>query len=56
MAKVNVNERFIESYMNNKALEAVKILNEIKDALDTKEQALIGKINGIIEEIISIEF
>ncbi len=56
MAKVIVNENFIESYLNNKALEAVKVLNEIKDALDTKEQALIGKINGIIEEIDRIEF
>ncbi len=53
---VKVNEKFIETYLNNKALEVVKSLNEIKDALDIREQALIGKINRIIDEIISIEF
>jgi hypothetical protein len=50
-----VSKRFIDSYLNNKLLEAIKPLNEIKDAVDPTEQRLLGKINGIIEEIISIE-
>jgi hypothetical protein len=51
-----VSQKFIDGYLNNKVLEAIKPLNELHDALDPKEQRLIAKINGIIEQILSLEF
>jgi hypothetical protein len=53
MAKVS--EKFISSYLNNKLLEAIKPLNEFKDALDSSEDKLIVEIVGIIKQIIGIE-
>ena len=53
MAKIR--QTFIESFLTNKLLESVKPLNEIKDALDPTEEALIKKIDGIIQDIIGTE-
>jgi hypothetical protein len=50
-----VSKKFIDSYLNNKLLEAIKPLNEIKDAVDPTEQGLIQEIDGIIKKIISVE-
>jgi hypothetical protein len=50
-----VTEKFISSYLNNKLLEAIKPLNEIKDTLDLSEEKLIAEIDGIIKQILSIE-
>ena len=50
-----VSKRFIDSYLNNKLLESIKPLNEIKDAVDPTERGLIQEIDGIIKKIISIE-
>jgi len=52
---VKVNQKFIDSYLNNKLLESLKPLNEIQDALDPSEEKLIIEIAGIIKRIISIE-
>lgn len=53
MAKVS--KRFVHSYLNNKILESIKPLNEIKDALEPVEQELIAEIESIITKIICIE-
>jgi hypothetical protein len=50
-----INQKFIESYLYNKLLEAIRPLNEFKDAIDSTEQVLKAKIEGIIQQIISIE-
>ena len=50
-----VSQTFVDRYFSNKVLEAIKPLNELHDALDIQEQRLIGKINGIIEQILSLE-
>ena len=52
---VQVKQKFIDGYLNNKLLEAIKPLNEIKDALEAIEQGMIQEIDDIIKKIISIE-
>jgi prefoldin subunit 5 len=53
MAKVS--EKCISSYLNNKLLEAIKPLNEMRDALHTSEEKLMAEIDSIIERILSIQ-
>ena len=53
MAKIR--QTFIDSFLANKLLESVKPLNEIRDALDPTEEALIKRIDGIIQDIIGTE-
>ena len=53
MAKIK--QSFINSFLSNKVMESIKPLNEIKDALEPSEQGLIKKIDGIIQDILSIE-
>ena len=53
---VTVRQSFIDSYLNNKLLEAVKSLNQVMDALDlTKEQKVVSEIDEIIKRILAIE-
>jgi hypothetical protein len=51
----HVKQKFINGYLNNKLLESIKPLNEVKDALEPTEEGLIEEIDGIIKKIISIE-
>ncbi len=53
MAKVS--EKFISSYLNNKLLDAIKPLNEVKDALDTSEENLKTEIDSIIRRVLKIQ-
>lgn len=50
-----VKQSFVQGYLNNKLLESVKPLNEIKDALDPSETELIERVDGIINDILSID-
>ena len=52
---VKIRQTFIDSFLTNKLLESVKPLNEIRDILDPTEDALLKRIDGIIQEIIGIE-
>ncbi len=51
-----VNQKFIETYLYRKVFEAVKNLNEVRDALDPKEAALLQRFEAITKELMSIEF
>lgn len=51
-----VRQSFIDSYLNNKLLDAVKSLNQLVDALDlTKEQRVVSQVEEIIKRILAIE-
>jgi hypothetical protein len=50
-----INQKFIESYLYNKLMEAVKPLNQVSDALDSSEKELKAEIKGIVEQITRIE-
>ena len=50
-----IKESYIRGYLTNKLFEAIKPLNQVKDALEPTEQELIGEIEGIIKKIILIE-
>lgn len=53
MAKVN--QKFIGSYLNNKLMEAVKNLHDVKSALDPDEKELIKRLDELAKQITSIE-
>ncbi|HXX53167.1 MAG TPA: hypothetical protein VEI28_01210 [Thermodesulfovibrionales bacterium] len=50
-----IKQQYIESYLVNKLFEALKPLNEVKDALDPSEIELIAEIDRITKEIVRIE-
>ncbi len=52
---VRVKPSFVESFLFNRLLEAIKPLNQVIDALEPEEQELIGKIQNIIRQITGIE-
>ena len=52
---IKVNQRFIDSFVNNKLLECLRNLNEIKGAVAPTEKLLIAKIDQIIEQIVNIK-
>lgn len=53
MAKVN--QKFVDSFLYGKLLEALKNLNQVKDALDPEEKDLLKKLDDISQSIIGIE-
>ncbi len=50
-----VTDKFISGYLNGKVFEAIKPLNEIKEALAESEQGLITELDEIIKRILRIE-
>lgn len=51
-----IRKSFIDSYLNNRLLDAVKCLNQVLDAIDTKEeQKLVAEIDDIRKRILSIQ-
>lgn len=52
---IKVNQRFIDSFLNNKLLESLRNLNEVKSAVAPTEKILIAKIDQIIEQIVNIK-
>ena len=52
---IKLNQQFANSFLNNKLLESLRNLNEIKSAVDPSEEVLIAKIDQVIEQIVNIE-
>jgi hypothetical protein len=50
-----VTDKFVSSYLNNKLLEAVKPLNEVKDALGASQSVLKAESDRIIQAILKIQ-
>lgn len=50
-----ISQKFIESYLYNKLIKAVQILNQVSDALDVSEVELKAEIKGIVEQITRLE-
>ena len=50
-----ISQKFIESYLYNKLIKAVQILNEVSDALDSSEKELKEEIKGITQQITRLE-
>ena len=50
-----INQKFIESYLYNRLLEAVQVLNGVSDALDSSEKELKKELKGIIQQITRLE-
>jgi hypothetical protein len=50
-----INQKFIESYLYHRILEAIKLLNEVGSALDSSEKELKEELKGIIQQITRLE-
>ena len=50
-----ISQKYIESYLYNKLMKAVQILNELSDALDSSEKELKAEIKGIVQQITHLE-